>query len=75
MNSYSGTLGFYVVTYPREQYFNMLYDFLNADWREQASNYHLLWGFTPELVADVTRAIVSREKAIEVTNMIGAKIY
>ena len=49
-NSYGGNVGFYITKYERESWLNFFINFWNLSIESQITNYHLLWGFSSEMV-------------------------
>lgn len=75
MNSYGGYAGFYQGYFTRESYFSFFYGFYSSPWEQQVQDYHLPWGFRPDMVEGVTEDIRERKQQVTIISIVVGKIY
>ena len=72
-NSYGGNVGFYINTYVKKDWVNFFLSFWELTRKEQEDNYHLLWGFTSDMI-DFIRELHQKEK-MKFIGLTYCKIY
>lgn len=74
-NTYGGIEGFFVKDFDRRWWLETFLAFPTLNISEQRDNYHVLWGFTREMVRYVTDELVPGAREIEYRSLIYFKVF